>query len=148
MEFPSVIFYSKSRCGFTAVDTRSCQSMKFLSARDMFSSDNFRYVFNRQSLCSVAFARSNMMPRDERLRNRNRKKVLSAPINLDLLRQGEFRSRKGFSQLSLDTTAVAIVDYDHGYRTVKLSFSIAIYLYSFPHFFYGVHKKLRIFAVL
>lgn len=54
-----------------------------------------------------------VMPHHERLRNRDREKVLSTPINLDLLRQGEFRSRKGFSQLSLDTTAVAVVDYDH-----------------------------------
>lgn len=54
-----------------------------------------------------------VMPHHERLRNRDREKVLSTPINLDLLRQGEFRSRKGFSQLSPDTTAVAVVDYDH-----------------------------------
>lgn len=47
---------------------------------------------------SVAFGMiPDMMPHRERLRNRDREKVLSTPINLDFLRQGEFRSRKGFS---------------------------------------------------
>lgn len=49
---------------------------------------------------SVAFGMiPDVMPHRGRLRNRDREKVLSAPINLDFLRQGEFRSRKGFSQL-------------------------------------------------
>lgn len=76
----------------------------------MLSSDNFQYVSNRRYLYSIAFARLDVM-RHERLRNRNWEKVLSTPINLDLLRQGKFRSQKGFSQLNPDT-AVAVVDYD------------------------------------
>lgn len=60
----------------------------------MLSSNNFQYVSNRRYLCSIAFAQLNVTPRHERLRNRNWEKVLSTPINLDLLRQGKFRSRK------------------------------------------------------
>jgi len=41
---------------------------------------------------------------------------LSIPINLDLLRQGKFRSQKGFSQLNPDTTVLAVVDYDRESR--------------------------------
>jgi len=90
--------------------------MKFLSTRDMLSSDNFQYVSNRRYLCSIAFARLDMTPRHERLRNRNWEKVLSTPINLDLLRQGKFRSQKGFSQLNPDTTVLVAVDYDRESR--------------------------------
>lgn len=68
--------------------------MKFLS-RDMLSSDNFQYVSNRRYLRSIAFARLDVTPRHERLRNRNWEKVLSTPINLDLLRQGNLGHEKG-----------------------------------------------------
>lgn len=43
----------------------------------MLSSDNFQYVSNRRYLCSIAFARLDVTPRHERLRNRNWEKVLS-----------------------------------------------------------------------
>lgn len=118
VEFPGIIFYSKSLRGFTAV-IRPAMSINeiFIHPRDMLSSDNFQYVSNRRYLCSIAFARLDVTPRHERSRNRNwGKSIVYSPINLDLLRQGKFRSRKGFSQLNPDATAVAIVDYDRKSR--------------------------------
>lgn len=102
--------------------------MKFLSTRDMLSSDNFQYVSNRRYLCSIAFARLDVTPRHERLRNRvTGEKVLSTPINLDLLRQGKFRSRKGLSLNWIPTRLQLQSLITIASRAVKFSNSVAIY---------------------
>ena len=56
-------------------------------------------------MCSIAFARLDVTPRHERLRNRNWEKVLSTPINLDLLRQG----------LNLGRERVLSIEFRHDY---------------------------------
>lgn len=136
----SVIFCSKSLHGFTAV-IRSAMSINKIFIQSRYIFEMFLVVDICVQLHSVWFS-----TRCGRLRNRDRKKVLSTPINLDFLRQGEFRSRKGFSQLSRDTTAVAVVDYDHESHRQAFKFQCNLVIY-FPIFIHMYKRELHILTL-